>query len=203
MKHKIYITLFLLTAAVGFAQKEFIISDVAESQLPADIKWGGKFKKAWRWEDKLGDNLVVISATGIYESHDGHRNAEIFACHFLLPDTSKPSWKLYDFEKDCPVDVEAAFLKDAIDITDLDNDGITEIWVMYKKACRGDVSPSEMKVIMYEGGKKYAMRGENKVQFSEKETYGGNYTFDEAFSKAKIFQKFALKKWQQNILQKW
>ncbi|CAM3476908.1 VCBS repeat-containing protein [Flavobacterium longum] len=201
MKTTIYITWLLLTAAVGFAQKELIIADVAESQLPADIKWGGKFKRAWRWQDKLGENLVVISETGIYGSHEGHRNAEIFAYHFLLGETSKPIWKLYDFEKDCPVDVEAEFMDDAI--TDLDNDGINEIWLVYKKACRGDVSPSEMKIIMYEGGKKYAMRGENKVQVSEKETYGGNYTFDEAFSKAKIFQKFALKKWQENILQKW
>lgn len=203
MKHKIAVTICMLYATLGFAQQEFIIADVTEKELPSGVTFGGRFKQALRWADKRGDNLVVISETGVYESGNGNRNAEIFACHFLLPDTLKPSWKLYDFEKDCPVDVEAEFLKDPIDITDLDSDGITEIWLIYKKACRGDVSPSEMKIIMYEGAKKYAMRGENKVQLSGAASYGGAYKFDKAFNDAPVFKKFALKKWQENILQKW
>lgn len=203
MMHNIYLAFFLICSLMGVAQTEFVVADVTEKQLPPDVKFEGTFKTAMQWEDKLGSNLVVISESGIYESNGGHKNAAIFAYHFLLGATSKPSWKLHDFEKDCPVDVEAEFLKDALDVTDLDQDGITEIWMVYKKACRGDVSPSEMKIIMYEGPKKFAMRGENKVQLSEKESYGGQYKFDDAFNKAPAFKKFALKKWTENILQKW
>ena len=201
MKHLIYLALFFLNATIAFGQKELIIADVTENNLPQDVKFEGRFKQALRWKDKLGDNLLVISETGIYGSE--RRHAEIFAFHFLRGETLKLNWNMHDFEKDCPVDVEAEFLEDAIDITDLDGDGISEIWLIYKKACRGDVSPSEMKIIMHEGLKKYAMRGENKVKVSQTESIGGKYRFDDAFNQAPAFKKFALQKWNENILQKW
>ena len=34
---------------------------------------------------------------------------------------------------------------------------------MYKTVCHVDVSPCDMKIIMYQGGQKYAIRGKNKV----------------------------------------
>ena len=74
------------------------------------------------------------------------------------------TWKVYDYIDDCPVDIVASFVKNTFKITDLDNNGVAEIWLMYKTVCHGDVSPSEMKIIMYQGNQKFAMRGENKVQ---------------------------------------
>ena len=75
---------------------------------------------------------------------------------------------------------------------------------MYKTVCHGDVSPSNMKVIMYQGLQKYAMRGRNKVKISETETEGGEYTFDKVFVDGPIsFRNFAIKLWEKNILQKW
>jgi hypothetical protein len=56
-----------------------------------------------------------------------------------------------DFIKDCMVDIDAAFKKNSLKVTDLDKNGIAEIWVMYEMACKGDVSPSDLKIIMYEG----------------------------------------------------
>jgi hypothetical protein len=75
---------------------------------------------------------------------------------------------------------------------------------MYKTACHGDVSPCDMKIIMYEGTNKYAMRGQNKVQLSEHEFYGGDYTFDRAFKQSpKVFKEFAIDLWEKNIMQTW
>jgi len=60
-----------------------------------------------------------------------------------------------------------------------------------------------MKVIVYEGTKKYAMRGSTKVQVSETEYDGGEYTFDEPFKEApEAFRKYALKLLQKNLMQK-
>ncbi|RFZ82290.1 hypothetical protein DYU05_16890 [Mucilaginibacter terrenus] len=72
---------------------------------------------------------------------------------------------------------------------------------MYKTACRGDVSPSDMKIIMYEGGKKYAVRGTNKIKVGEKIYEGGAYTTDEAFKTGPlVFAKYAATLWKKNLL---
>ena len=44
-------------------------------------------------------------------------------------------------------------------ITDLDKDGISEIWIPYATVCTSEAVPLPMKIIMYEGNQKYAMRG--------------------------------------------
>lgn len=61
-----------------------------------------------------------------------------------------------------------------------------------------------MKIIMYEGEQKYAMRGRNKVQLDEKEFEGGEYTFDSVFEKGpKQFRDFVKTLWDKNIMQTW
>lgn len=146
--------------------------------------------------------------TGEYEnkkSENEGRDAELFAYHYIISKKlTTQNWKIYDYIKDCPVDIEANFIKNTLKITDLNNDGIGEIWIMYKTVCHGDVSPSDMKIIMYQGKQKFAMRGENKVRISKKESVGGKYTFDKAFNEApKEFRNFAINLWNTNIFQKW
>jgi len=203
MKHLIVVITLLFFCTSGFSQGDLIIEGLSEEAIPSSVKFEGKFKEARRWSDSLGDNLLIISETGVYETPDKYKNAELFAYHFILSGTSELTWKIHDFEKECQLDIEIEFLKNTLSITDLDKNGITEIWLIYKKACRGDVSPSEMKIIMYEGTQKYALRGENKVKFSENEIYGGEYKFDHAFKGApNKFREFALKIWNNNVLQK-
>lgn len=127
------------------------------------------------------------------------------AFHFILTtDSTKLTWKVYDFIKDCPVDIEASFINNTFKVTDLNNDGVAEVWLMYKTVCHGDVSPCDMKIIMYQGQQKFAIRGQNKVQVSDKEFYGGDYKFDKAFADGpKEFLEFAKNLWTKNIMQKW
>jgi hypothetical protein len=78
-----------------------------------------------------------------------------------------------------------------------------EVWIMYTTVCHGDVSPGDMKIIMYEGKQKFAMRGHDKVQVSEKDFDGGDYKFDQAFNAGpKAFRDFAVKLWNKNIMQR-
>jgi hypothetical protein len=129
----------------------------------------------------------------------------LYAYHYSIKsDSTTLKWKLTDFVKDCAFDWIAGFIKNSFAVTDLDKNGEAEVWLMYRIVCRSDVSPADMKIIMYENGKKYAVRGTTKVQFAEKEYTGGEYSFDEAFKKApEAFRQYAEKLWKKNMLETW
>lgn len=89
-------------------------------------------------------------------------------------------------------------------MTDLDKNGVAEVWVMYKNSCHGDVSPVPTKIIMYEANKKCALRGESRVKVSAIDYIGGSYTLDESFkNRPLIFKNYAEKLWTQNKMEKW
>jgi hypothetical protein len=193
-----------------------VINKIDSTQFPKTIKYEGFIKNAVRWKDKLGDNIVITTETGIYTSkkfkHEAEdsSDAELFAYHYIISNNEvKQTWKVYDYISDCPVDIVASFVKNTFKVTDLDNNGIAEVWLMYKTVCHGDVSPSNMKIIMYEGNNKYAMRGENKVQVGSDENdkksfIGGEFKMDESFKKApKTFKDYAESLWNDNLMETW
>lgn len=193
-----------------------IVNKIDSTHFPKSIKYEGFIKNAVRWQDKLGDNIVITTETGINTNKkfkhefDDSSDAELFAYHYIVSNNdAKQSWKMYDFISDCPVDIAASFVKNTFQVTDLNKNGIAEVWLMYKTVCHGDVSPSDMKIIMYEGTQKYAMRGENKVQIGvedngEKSYEGGEFKFDVNFEKApKVFKDFALELWDKNLIENW
>ena len=204
---KIVFLLLILSINV-IAQSKITFVKLAEKDIPKEIIISGKIKEAISLNDKNGENIVVLSETGEYENKDSENNgrdAEIFAYNFIRNEKSvQQKWRIYDYIKDCPVDIEANFIKNTLKATDLNKNGIAEIWIMYKKVCHGDVSPCEMKIIMYEGNNKFAMRGENRVQLSKTEFFGGTYKFDKAFNEStKEIKEFAKSMWKKNINQKW
>lgn len=192
------------------------VEKIDSTQLPTTIKYEGFIKNAVRWKDNLGDNIVITTETGYHinkkfkHEFDDSSDAELFAYHYIVSgNDAKLNWKVYDYISDCPVDLTASFVKNTFQVTDLNNNGIAETWLMYKTVCHGDVSPSDMKIIMYEGKQKYAMRGENKVQTGvddngKKQFEGGEYKFDENFKKAqKVFKDQAQKLWNDNLIETW
>ena len=75
---------------------------------------------------------------------------------------------------------------------------------MYQNCCHGDVSPVPTKLIMYEGLKKHALRGESKVKISENEYVGGTYTLDYNFKNCPaVFKEFAEKLWVKSKNETW
>lgn len=202
-------SLTFLCSSRLFSQDEVKTSKLKISKIPKDVKFEGKVKNAISWDDKNGQHIILTCETGEFgdtkSEMDDARAAKIYAYHYVISEKStKLFWKLEDGINDCPVDLNANFIKNTLKVTDLNNDGIHEVWLMYKTACRGDVSPATMKIIMYEGHKKHAMRGENKINISKTETYGGEYKMDKAFKKSpKEFQDYAVKLWNKNILETW
>ncbi|WP_146185881.1 M949_RS01915 family surface polysaccharide biosynthesis protein [Flavobacterium album] len=203
--------LVLINISVCLAQGKLSPTKLNAKQLPEGIEYEGKVKSALQWKDANGDNILITTETGIYTSkkfkhEDDGRDAELFAYHYIMKG-GKPlqTWKVYDYISDCPLDIEANFVSDPPNITDLDNDGFAEVWMVYKTACRGDVSPADMKLIMYENGKKHAMRGTEKMlqgvdEKGNKSYDGGTYKFDPAFTNApESFRVFAKKLWKENL----
>ena len=197
--------IFLLICQPCFAQIK--LTQLNKQSLPPGIRYTGKIIEAVSWKDKLGDNYVVTTETGKLPGRvdTDMIKSVLHAYHYLKSgDSLRLTWSLFDYVDECPFDVKASFVKKAFAVTDLNKNGQAEIWLTYQLACRSDVSPAEMKIIMYENDKKYALRGETKVQYSEKEFIGGSYTFDAAFKKAAPdFRKYAEELWKKNVVEKW
>ncbi len=200
---------FLLPAFL-FSQKKIKIITTSESKLGiGDYK--GNIRNNVRWIDDSGEHCVIICETGIYKSNDRTdeemegNSSDLYAYKFSKKDGKiLQDWKIQDFVRDCPFDITATFVDKTLQVTDLDNNGKAEVWVMYKVTCRSDVSPCDMKIIMYEDQTKHAMRGQNKVPAGDTTFFGGEYKFDEAFNAApKKFREFALKLWNDNIMENW
>ncbi|WP_108868081.1 M949_RS01915 family surface polysaccharide biosynthesis protein [Aquimarina aquimarini] len=192
-------------------QSDIAFDKVPFIEIPTFISYEGNAKNVISWKDAHGEHFVLTSETGIYSnskfSHEENQgaDAELFAYHYIKKNNvQKRIWKVYDFITDCPVEIVASFIKNTLHVTDLDNNGVKEIWLMYKKVCHGDVSPSQMKIIMYEGKHKFAMRGYNKVMTTSDSSYGGKYKFDTSFIEGpKVFRDFGISMWDENILHKW
>lgn len=174
--------------------------------LPAEIRYQGKIVRGARWIDSNGENILLLTQTGIFPTkgkkyEEGELicyDAEVYAYNYVRKD-GKVSllWKITDFERDCPFDLYAGFLKEALFITDLDSNGVAESLFLYELSCRSDVSPARLKLIMHEGATKYAIRGTTKLP---ERLGGGEMNIDPAFKQATpAFRKFAVEKWNKNV----
>ncbi len=179
MQRLIILSFLLLSASLLAAQTAFSLKKINALQLPANIKFRGKLYEGWKWTDKLGENILVTSLVATYkdklpdpETEEETYSAELYAFHFIKKDSVyQLLWKISDAVKGCFFDLSVEFIKGAIRITDLDKDGIAETTVQYKLACRSDVSPAQMKLILHEDSVKYALRGTMWVKASEKDVF--------------------------------
>ena len=186
--------------------------DIADYSFP-DLP--GKTVKTVRYTDSLGDNVILLTETDIFfspedalwnekndaiEFHTSSRSKELAVYSFLLKKdgAAQQNWRVYDFVRGCSaVDMNAEFEQNSLQITDLDNNGIAEVWMVYYLTCRSDPSPLDMKIIMYEGQQKYALRGETRIQMTEDAHMGDTYTLDAAFGAGPAeFTTFAKGLWE-------
>lgn len=151
---------------------------VTEAQIPASAKYEGKLQEAWQWADKSGDNILVTSYVEPYDDKEKNeygeegRSAALNAYLYVKKDGDyQLIWKANDGEKSCPFDITCGFIKGATTITDLDSDGIAETTIQYRLACRSDVSPAEMKLIMHEGSEKYFLQGLSWLKTSPEDSF--------------------------------
>lgn len=134
--------------------------------LSSELKHQGNIVKAFMWNENLSENYILYCETDVYDSGtdmpDG-KNKEFYIYYYIVQNgETNLMWKINDFVKDCEFDLETHFINEALTVTDLDENGIKEIWTMYRFGCKSDVSPWPLKLIMYEGNEKYAIRGETR-----------------------------------------
>jgi len=60
------------------------------------------------------------------------------------------------------------------------------------------MDPGVMKIIMYEGATKYALRGSTMLMCNSKNPYGGEYKPTDNLKNNKPFMKFLQKHWDRN-----
>lgn len=165
-------------------------------KIPPTVKYDGKIVAGAKWEDKNGLNLLIVCETDVKSKGD-ERSKELFAYQYILDgDNAKMLWKVNDFIKDCPLDITISLIPGSITVTDINKDGIAENTFLYRMACKGDVSPDDMKLIMHEGDSKYAIRGQ-MLMIMGGEKYGGNMNTDPSFNKAPSgFFAYAREQWK-------
>ena len=191
--------LLLLSFSV---QAQLRVSPLAPSAVPAALKRSGRLVQALRYTDRTGTYTVLATQSGpapdpAAQSSDGQRD-DLYAYQYPATGTA-PSWQVHDFVNDCPLDLEAQFVPKTLTVTDLDQNGTAEVWLMYRTTCRGDVSPSTQKIIMYEGQRKHAVRGTNRIAIGNGQYDGGTYTLDAAWKAAPAaFRQHAAQLWQQH-----
>ena len=210
IKLKMKFATFLTLTLIGISSfGQIKLTKLDSSSLPKNIKYAGHIINAVKWTDSLGLNYVVTTETGkIYSKVKGEGDlfdAFLYAYHYVVKnDSAKLIWKIYDYNKGCGLDLDFYFIDKIFAVTDLDKNGIAEAWVMYKNSCHGDVSPVPTKIIMYEGNKKYVLRGESKVQVSATDFAGGTYTLDDNFKNGQpAFRQYAQNLWNKNKNETW
>lgn len=185
------------------------LTKLDSTSLPATIQYTGHINNAVKWMDSISTHFVITSITGQVKTtpkdeEDGS-DAYLYVYHYIVKnDSTKLLWRISDYNKACPFDIELYFVGKAFSVTDLDKNGMAEVWVMYKNSCQSDVSPVPTKIIMYEGIKKYALRGESRVKISATEYIGGSFTLDDNLKNGNaLFRQYAEKLWIKNKTETW
>lgn len=171
------------------------------AQVTPEMKYPGKLVGGLRWQDRVGDNLLLFSRKRSTRRRGGGQDplhaVWLHAHHYALRgDKLKLLRRVRDQEGRCEFDLSAEFVKASLAVTDLDSDGIGEVSFAYKLGCRSDVSPITLKLLLLEGGKKYILRGTTRVKLSATESLGGGHKIDRSFKRGpKVFLRHARQLW--------
>ncbi len=183
---------------------QIIPEKISTGNVPSALKHQGTVAKAFSWIDNNSVNYILYCETDEYKcgTNPDERCKELYIYYYTGDDLK---WKINDFVKNCEFDILTYFIDPALSVTDHNEDGTNEIWVMYRLGCKSDVSPWPLKLIMYEGKEKFAIRGETR-DYSE--TYAAEQDspkkIDDNFKKGdKRTLDYALKLWKKNNIPNW
>lgn len=186
---------------------KFVTLRFDKNTVPKSLKFLGKPAGGAHWKDKGGEHWVVLSEIEPYDSDTEGKDAEIYAYKFSKvneKDTSfKQVWKEHDFVTRCDFNLVCGFLK-GTNITDLDADGIGEVTFLYKTGCRREKVPMKLKLVMYEGSRKYTMQGTTVIVANEIDAEKLDETRTKEGAWASLpeeITEFADKKWKNNLLE--
>jgi hypothetical protein len=171
-----------------------------KNDLPSSVKYQGKIVEGAYWTDKNGDNILIITQTGIKNVNADEREQYIYAYHYInYDDGYSKLWNITDFVRSY-CDVDASYIPNSLEIVDLDNDDIAESLFLYKLDDRCDVSPLPIKLMMHSGDKKLVIRGTIGVDAGGGYKVKGEKYFDAAFNNVPAkFKEYASDKWDKYV----
>lgn len=141
-----------------------IFNDNYDEIFYSNFRYKGDFKKGYVWEDALGKNYLIISGTSSYwdiesihpeQRDEGFIVDKLYGYHYVESDEkTRLLWDLKEYSDD-----GMYIWVNELSITDLDNDDIVETCIAYDS--------KQIKVIMHESDKKYAIRGSIQSKIDE------------------------------------
>jgi len=156
---------------------------IGKEQIPASVTVNGKLDKAVGWTDKNGENVAVFSIREVPRKGNQEGSAFLEVQHVIV-DPPRAVRTVKDTVEKCDADMVAEFRHEALEITDLDKDGIGEITFAYAMNCASDMSPAVLKLLTLENGDKYILRGTTRIEAAGPDTLaGGEFVADPSFRK--------------------
>lgn len=193
-----------LTAACGAAKPVKSIGIDAAPFSEADSRIVGAIPdQVIQFRDGSGRNLLALKRTESSQLLADSQTESLITLSARLYRRVQPGeslqqvWEIKDWVSCVGLDVSADFIPEATAITDLNDDGRAEVTVAYRLFCGGGVDPKDLKVIMREGERKYAIRGQSTILVDGEAPYGGQREKDTSLSFApKVFVDHLEKTWQ-------
>ena len=192
------------------SDKSIKVDTLSYDDIPKTIDFRGTVVETLRWSDSNGENILIQTVTGHFTWKDYDKDStnymiqdksELYAYLFQKKNSEKEfkrKWRVYDYTECFGVDWFTGFIPKATTITDLDDDGVTEVSLPYVSICHGGMDPGVMKIIMYEDSTKYALRGSSMVMCKSEHQYGGEYKPSKNLKSNKLFMDFLKKHWDRN-----
>ncbi len=138
-------------------------------QLPDRVPQAGELAAARTWTDATGAHLLTVfikdaATTGESEMADDEFAPEmagriLLAQQYALRNDSiaATEWMWESLVDQCPLDLTLRL--DTVYLTDLDMDRRREVTLVVTRSCKGDVSPDELQVVLYEDGDRMLLEG--------------------------------------------
>lgn len=180
--------------AAAPAEPKFAVKKFHLNVIPADLKTLPQPLGGLLFEDSTGEQLVVLS--------QDEGTSAIRLQHVALAD-GKVNKVLHEHEvaDDCEYDFSAQFELGALGVTDLDGDDLAEVTLMFKHACRSDISPATAELWMLEGDARATLTGSEILKLpGEPEPIGNGVAKDEGFGESPKLLEHARTVWRKHIL---
>jgi hypothetical protein len=169
---------------------------------PADLDPSLVPKGIWLhglvFTDSRGDNSVTFTAVNKTSKAKGSGEDPQNSRYLLVRHVrdGKVIREVNDKVERCQFDLSLELAQAALAVTDLDGDGQAEVTFAYKLACRSDVSPRDLKLLVLEDGAKFILRGSTVVNDGTG-TAGGEFKAEPAKASWPVgFYQHAEKLWR-------
>lgn len=174
----------------------FALLPFDKSGTPLKDSLQGHLVDGAKWTDREGEHLVLLLQTDNVMVRDKQNQRITVYCYQRDSGYWKQKWMVQDRIADCPVDAVCEFFPGSLSVTDVDHNDMGEVCFLYKLSCKGDASPDDKKLILYEGNAKYAIRGNTILEYSGGRE-GGAKMIDPSFNKAsKELMNYANARWE-------